>query len=441
MYSTNTMTYRMYRPDDSPVITNDGQAITNDSSPATPPGANDDIYSSHLRRSSVSSASAIRPDPLWLHYFYTKCSLGEIWLCPITLECLFFQRVFRSPLFFVKHNFSYTAQLHLPYIVLPPQRTTGSGGLTAKKMIKHQTVNSDIIEDVAECTRAYLECCQTSSCGQQQEISSTAGKQSSAFNSSDATTEETAAAGYLEALEAALGSSDGKHNRPSKTNSVSKLAAPPPPDAVGLAAEALAYANMITAQMKPLLAYLLWVDEDTFHNFTRPTYVQSVPGLFAYVGAWQERRQAQLACVSASITSRTSVLWRLQMMFASLTSYLGADDLFSKAASPSFLDARAFAYLSILFSLPICCDDDVFSVIQTNRNLVDYCVRIEERYQLWDNKKCFLVGLRARKKQTLATSRLLLLSRSSMAKSFFCRGASRVRSFFLQAFSKILYGS
>eukprot|EP00922_Rhytidocystis_sp_ex-Travisia-forbesii_P018829 GHVS01027974.1.p1 GENE.GHVS01027974.1~~GHVS01027974.1.p1 ORF type:complete len:191 (-),score=23.01 GHVS01027974.1:152-724(-) len=107
-------------------------------------------------------------------------------------------------------------------------------------------------------------------------------------------------------------------------------------------------------------------------------------------------------------------MWRLQMMFASLTGYLGGKDLFSLADRPSFLDARAFAYLSILFSLPICCDNDVFAVIQSNRSLVDYCVRVQERYQLWDNKKCFLVGLRAREHPESGLSSCKLFRRSSL---------------------------
>lgn len=155
--------------------------------------------------------------------------------------------------------------------------------------------------------------------------------------------------------------------------------------------KAIALQEMATAQLDVVVHFLLWRNDIIYGTYTRPTLIASTPRMLALYYCWKMRRNAEGFCSLNCVFDDKACDKKLDTTLQALAEFL-ADKPFFGGDRPNYVDARAFSYLAVIFSMPL--KGTVFLRTAAKRStLTDYCSRMNEKYNLWRDE-FFMAGVK-----------------------------------------------
>lgn len=143
---------------------------------------------------------------------------------------------------------------------------------------------------------------------------------------------------------------------------------------------------MIQSQLRPLLYYLLWLDESNFEFVTRKWFKRSLkfPSNFVYIS--KQRRLAVdlvagglLLCPEDTNDLPTTMEIVANQCFKSLCIHLGDKQYFNDDLVITSLDATVYAYLAPILKIPMPSNKIQNMLVQTFPKLVKYVHRVDEQ--------------------------------------------------------------
>jgi len=99
-------------------------------------------------------------------------------------------------------------------------------------------------------------------------------------------------------------------------------------------------------------------------------------------------------CEKEGLTSARAVASRLTATLAALNAYLG-DSKYFGGTRPNCVDAAAFAYLAVLFSIPYLKNKSLLRARLSQSRLIRYCADCERVKRIWNHDETFMIGVKS----------------------------------------------
>jgi len=154
---------------------------------------------------------------------------------------------------------------------------------------------------------------------------------------------------------------------------------------------------------------LLFGATHIWEDYTRPTLLRSAPTAMALVVTWRERWRQQCGFSERESADRMSVALReLSVALEALAARLGSADCFGESDSSNnvgsgrtgtleslnALDACAYGYLAVLFSIPCAPGSGLHEVCARFPTLGQFLDRLDLRFGgVWPERQSFLAAL------------------------------------------------
>mmetsp|Transcript_83856 Transcript_83856/g.233981 ORF Transcript_83856/g.233981 Transcript_83856/m.233981 type:complete len:381 (+) Transcript_83856:54-1196(+) len=169
-------------------------------------------------------------------------------------------------------------------------------------------------------------------------------------------------------------------------------------------ADDAAFCSMLVHCVGGAISSILWNDEGMYEDFTRPLILRSAPLGFGWLIAWAEKRRLRVAAsgfaVGAAPAAQTVVLMRLEAALSALAERLGSQDVFAAPCGDgdgedpgTVLDARAYAHLAVLYSIPCERGSPLHQLLRRFPTLSQFCDRTEMQLNAWPDARTFLAAL------------------------------------------------
>lgn len=180
----------------------------------------------------------------------------------------------------------------------------------------------------------------------------------------------------------------------------------------------LAVAELVQQAVDTALSFYMWKDDETFRSFTRPMLQNTFGCVYGTYYCWAVRRSiggAEAACNSPRVfpedlnrhfpdfedseAAHDSVTVEELLIVDGIRRALRAVEQhlqgkpFLGGCSSNALDATIFARLAILFSLPLPDRRELQKVLLNAGTLLQYCGRVQEAHQIWPSGPSFLFGV------------------------------------------------
>mmetsp|Transcript_60558 Transcript_60558/g.170636 ORF Transcript_60558/g.170636 Transcript_60558/m.170636 type:complete len:386 (-) Transcript_60558:122-1279(-) len=165
----------------------------------------------------------------------------------------------------------------------------------------------------------------------------------------------------------------------------------------GLTPSDEAFCGMLSHSIGKAIRALLFGDIGVWEDYTRPTLVQSAPLGWGWAVAWREWRRQQCGPPHpASLAGpQTATFLGLRDVLKALVERLGEADSFGAAVGEEVtaLDARAYAHLAVLYSIPCERDSNLHALLASFPTLAHFCDRMDMRFGgIWPDARSFLAA-------------------------------------------------
>ncbi|XP_026192133.1 uncharacterized protein LOC113147081 [Cyclospora cayetanensis] len=193
----------------------------------------------------------------------------------------------------------------------------------------------------------------------------------------------------------------------------------------------IATIELVQQAVQSALRFFLWKNEATFQNFTKPLFQNNLGYMYGSYYCWAMRRgilDASVACRSPRVSAEDLtrpfpsllgsgsaegdstleellVVDRLRRALR-VVEHLLQGRLFFGGSRADAVDAAVFAHLAILFSLPLPDCRELQALLSNYGALLQYCHRVQQVHRIWPSGPSFLFGV---------------LSQSEMASGTFLR--------------------
>lgn len=156
------------------------------------------------------------------------------------------------------------------------------------------------------------------------------------------------------------------------------------------AQEDVAYLSLLEESVGGAIIALLYSEEGAYSTYTRRILECSAPLGFGWAVAWKERARHKV---------NEATLLGLHGTLHALATRLEGDSFgvsrgeAARVEKLTRLDARAFAYLSVLFSIPCDPASHLRNLIGEFPALALFCDRMDALLEVWPDRRTFLAGV------------------------------------------------
>eukprot|EP00366_Plasmodium_knowlesi_P002903 XP_002260400.1 hypothetical protein, conserved in Plasmodium species [Plasmodium knowlesi strain H] len=139
----------------------------------------------------------------------------------------------------------------------------------------------------------------------------------------------------------------------------------------------------VVNELKAILEYFVWVDEEIYNNFTKKIYKDR-----------RLRRENYEKCQMAGLDNHNLNITRLKTILSILEEVLcSGDNSTGEGRDVCYFDSMCFSILSILYSLPSKFNEDLHCALLSRPSLIEFVRNLNRRYRVWENEKSFLQGI------------------------------------------------
>ncbi|SBT78461.1 conserved Plasmodium protein, unknown function [Plasmodium ovale] len=151
------------------------------------------------------------------------------------------------------------------------------------------------------------------------------------------------------------------------------------------------YAGIIN-ELKTILIYYLWADDNIYNNFTKKIYEDRFFYLYALYLIRRLRREHLEKCRMRGLDNHRFNIIRLKEILNILDKVL-CEANYKREDVTSYFDSVCFSVLSIFYSIPSKFNGDLHRVLLSKPQLIDFVKNLNDRYKIWENEKSFLLGI------------------------------------------------
>lgn len=176
--------------------------------------------------------------------------------------------------------------------------------------------------------------------------------------------------------------------------------------------------ELVQRAVQAALHFYMWRDDATFYGFTRPLFQNTLGFGYGRYYCWLMRRRicgAYVAGESPRVAPeelrapfplpagqegpRETVTMEELLVIDNLNRALRVaeqllhDRPFLGGAKADAVDAAVFAHLAVLFSVPLPDRQELQGVLSSREGLFQYCYRVQRKYDVWPGGASFLFGV------------------------------------------------
>ncbi|CAG9473907.1 conserved Plasmodium protein, unknown function [Plasmodium vivax] len=150
----------------------------------------------------------------------------------------------------------------------------------------------------------------------------------------------------------------------------------------------------VVNELKAILEYFLWVDDEIYHNFTKKIYKDRFFCLYYIYLTRRLRRENYEKCQMTGLDNHNLNITRLKKILSILEEVLcSGDNSTGEGRDVCYFDCLCFSILSILYSLPSKFNEDLQRALLSQPSLIEFVRSLNQRYGVWGNEKSFLQGV------------------------------------------------
>ncbi|GAW82613.1 hypothetical protein PGO_126110 [Plasmodium gonderi] len=147
-------------------------------------------------------------------------------------------------------------------------------------------------------------------------------------------------------------------------------------------------------ELKGILLYYLWVNDEIYNNFTKKVYESRFFYLYYVYLTRRLRRENFEKCQMTGLKNHNFNITRLKTILNILDNVLcNRDNSAHEKHDICYFDSMCFSVLSILYSIPAKLNEDLQDALLSKPSLIEFVKRLNERYKVWENEKSFLLGV------------------------------------------------
>ncbi|SCM11950.1 conserved Plasmodium protein, unknown function [Plasmodium chabaudi adami] len=150
----------------------------------------------------------------------------------------------------------------------------------------------------------------------------------------------------------------------------------------------------IVSELKAILIYYLWEDEQIYNNFTKKIYQDNFFYLY-YIYIIRKLKSENLEkCKTFGLDNHNFNIKRLKEILNILDSILCDDAHPPKEDTICYFHSICFSILSIFYSIPLKYNNELLDTLMSKPNLINFVKNLNSMYNVWKNEKSFLLGVR-----------------------------------------------
>ncbi|VWU50791.1 conserved protein, unknown function [Hepatocystis sp. ex Piliocolobus tephrosceles] len=146
----------------------------------------------------------------------------------------------------------------------------------------------------------------------------------------------------------------------------------------------------ILKELKIILIYFLWANDKIYNNYTNKLYNDNFFYIYRIYLLWKLRKQNIEKYQMKGLNNYNFNLKRLKEILNILDSVLCDSKNIEKGTNICYFHIVCFSILSIFFSIPLEYNKELQDVLLSNPRLISFVENLNNRYNVWTDKKSFL---------------------------------------------------